>query len=203
VLVSLKSGVKLGLMKKLFLYIFLVLMWCNVLQSESIKDYEKGGLKLGGSLLDLMNEDEIKENFHSITRGDKFTSVMYIPNVFTYPEEIGLYLVMVKPNDKNYTIQGFYLFEDFPNDFEGCIKKQDKYMKTNTKLFNLKPEDYGIAPYPDPGTKGKWRAVIFDSNPPKETSSILCYHFEDEPKRNNLKMGILTREFANYISVRQ
>ena len=190
-------------MKKLSLYIFLVLMFCNVANAGSIKDYEKGGLKLGGSLLDLMYENEIKENYYPITYGDKFTSVMYIPNVFTYPEEIGLYLVVVKPNDKNYTIYGFYLFEDFPNDFEGCIKKQDEYMKTNTKLFNLKPEDYGIAPHPDLGTKGKWRAVIFDSNPPKETSSILCYHFEDEPERNNLKMGILTREFANHISVRQ
>ena len=49
-------------MKKLSLYIFLVLMWCNVSSSESIKDYEKGGLKLGGSLLDLMNEGELIKN---------------------------------------------------------------------------------------------------------------------------------------------
>ena len=28
-------------------------------------------------------------------------------------------------------------------------------------------------------------------------------NFEDEPERNNLKMGGLTREFANYISVVQ
>ena len=38
-------------MKKLSLYIFLVLMWCNVSQAGSIKDYEKGGMKLGKSLL--------------------------------------------------------------------------------------------------------------------------------------------------------
>jgi len=200
---SLRSGVKLDLMKKLSLYIFLVLMWCNVGFAGSIKDYEKGGLKLGGSLLDLMYENEIKENYHSITHGDKFTAVIYIPDVFTYPEEIGLYLVVVKPNDKNYTIQGFYLFEDFPNDFEGCMKKQDEYMKINTKLFNLKPEDYGIAPHPNPNIVGKWRAVIFDHSPPKETSSILCYHDENDPEGNNLKMGVLNREFANHISVRQ
>ena len=188
-------------MKKILFIIFTSLIWCNVSNSESIRDYEKGGLKLGGSLLDLMYEDEIKENFHSITHGDKFTSVMYIPNVFTYPEEIGLYFVIVKPNDKNYTIHGFYLFEDFPNDFEGCMKKQDEYVKKNTKIFNLKPVDYGVKPRP--GGPGKWRSVIFEYTPPKETSSVLCYHFEDDPERNNLKMGVLTREFANYISVRQ
>ena len=190
-------------MKKLSLYIFLVLMWCNVSNAGSIKDYEKGGLKLGGSLLDLMHEDEIRENFYPITHGDKFTSVIYIPNMFIYPEEVGLYMVVVKPNDKNYTIHGFYLFEDFPNDFEGCMKKQDEYMKINTKLFNLKPDDLGIEPHPNPSIVGKWRAVIFEYSQPKETSSILCYHFEDEPERNNLKMGVLTREFANHISVRQ
>ena len=188
-------------MKKLSLYLFLVLMWCNVSNAGSIKDYEKGGLKLGGSLLDLMYEDEIKENFYPITHGDKFTSVMYIPNVFTYPEEVGLYLVIVKPNDKNYTIHGFYLFEDFPNDFEGCMKKQNEYMNTNSKLFNLKPQDHGVQPRP--GGPGKWRAVIFEYPRLKETSSILCYHFEDDPDRNNLKMGVLTREFANHISVSQ
>ena len=42
---------------------------------------------------------------------------------------------------------------------------------------------------------------IFEYTPKKETSSILCYHFEDEPERNNLKMGVLTGEFANHISV--
>ena len=193
----------MDLMKKFLVILVLGLIFCNVSNAGSIKDYEKGGLKLGGSLLDLMYEDEIKENFYPITHGDKFTSVMYIPNVFTYPEEVGLYLVIVKPNDKNYTIQGFYLFEDFPNDFEGCMKKQDEYMKINTKLFNLKPDDYGIATHPNPDTNGKWRAVIFEYTPKKETSSILCYHFEDEPERNNLKMGVLTREFANHISVRQ
>ena len=34
---SLKGGVKMGLMKKLSLYIFLVLMWCNVLFAQEFK----------------------------------------------------------------------------------------------------------------------------------------------------------------------
>ena len=45
--------------------------------------------------------------------------------------------------------------------------------------------------------------MIFEYPRKKETSSVLCYHFEDEPERNNLKMGVLTRKFADYISVRQ
>ena len=188
-------------MKKISLYIFLVLMWCNVSNAGSIKDYEKGGMKLGKSLLELMTYDEIVEGLRPISHGDDFISTLYIPNPFTYPEEIGLYLVIFKSDDEKFIIQGFSLFEQFPNDFAGCMKKQDEYVKTNKKLFNLKPVDYGIEPRP--GGPGKWRAVIFEYSPPRETSSVLCYHFEDDPERNNLKMGVLTREFANYISVKQ
>ena len=198
---SLKRGVKLTLMKKLSLYIFLGLLWCNVLNAGSIKDYEKGGMKLGKSLLELMTYDEIVEGLQPLERGDDFIATLYIPNPFTYPDEIGLYMVVFKPDDENFIIHGFYLFEQYPNDFAGCMKKQDEYVKKNTKIFNLKPVDYGVKPRP--GGPGKWRSVIFEYTPPKETSSVLCYHFEDDPERNNLKMGVLTREFANYISVRQ
>ena len=167
--------------------------------ADSIKNYEKGGLKLEKSLLEIMTMDEIIEGLNPIAKGDDYIATTYIPNPFTYPDEIGLYLVIFKPDDEEFKIQGFYLFESFPNDFEGCMKKQDQYVKTNSKLFNLKPVDYGIEPRP--GGAGKWRSVIFDYARPKETSSVLCYHFEDDPERNNLKMGVLTRKFADYISV--
>ena len=78
-------------MKKLLGIIVLSLFWCNILNAGSIKDYKKGGLRLGDSLLDLMYENEIKENLASISRGDKFISVMYIPNVFTYYTSIKCY----------------------------------------------------------------------------------------------------------------
>ena len=71
---SLRRGSKLGLMNKFLAILVLNLVFCNISNAGSIKDYEKGGLKLGGSLLDLMYEDEIKENFYPITHGDKFTS---------------------------------------------------------------------------------------------------------------------------------
>ena len=48
---SLRSGVKLGLMKKLSLYIFLVLMWCNVgfadeISYNSLNENIKKGYKI-------------------------------------------------------------------------------------------------------------------------------------------------------------
>jgi len=175
-------------------------MWCNVSQAGSIKDYEKGGMKLGKSLLEVMTYEEIAEGLNAIVSTNDYMVTLYIPNVFTYPDEVGLYMVVFKKDDENFIIQGFYLFEQYPNDFAGCMKKQDEYMKTNKKLFNLNPVDYGIKPHPS--GPGKWRSVIFEYTPLKETSSILCYHYEDDPERNDLKMGVLTREFADAIMVR-
>ena len=113
-------------------------MFCNVSQAGSIKDYEKGGMKLGKSLLELMTYDEIVEGLQPLERGDDFIATLYIPNPFTYPDEIGLYMVVFKPDDENFIIHGFYLFEQYPNDFVGCMKKQDEYMKANKKwCFDL------------------------------------------------------------------
>ena len=188
------------LVKILFLILFSIFQF-NLSHADSIKNYEKGGLKLGKSLLELMTLDEIIEGLNPISKGEDYIATVYIPNPFTYPDELGMYLVVFDPEDEDFKITGFYLFEDFPNDFEGCMKKQDEYVKTNSKLFNLKPADYGVQP--KPGGSGKWRAVIFEYPRKKETSSVLCYHFEDKPERNNLKMGVLTRKFADYISVSQ
>ena len=187
--------------KKFIVFLFFFFSQLSLSTAESIKNYEKGGLKLGKSLLEVMTMDEIIEGLNPISKGDDYIATTYIPNPFTYPDEIGLYLVIFDPDDEKFNIQGFYLFESFPNDFEGCMKKQDEYVKANSIFFNLKPVDYGVTPKPN--GPGKWRAVIFEYPRLKETSSVLCYHFEDDPERNNLKMGVLTRKFADYISVKQ
>ena len=185
----------------LYLALYFSFFFTNHSLAGSIKEYEKGGLRLGKSLLTLMTKEEIMEGYNDISRGDKYKSTLYVPNPFTYPDEIGVYGVVFKKNDKTFKIVAFYLIEQFPNNFEGCMKKQDEYAKKNSELFGLKPLDYGIEQRPS--GPGKWRAIIFEYPIPKETSSILCYHFENQPDRNNLKMGVLTREFANYISVKQ
>jgi len=46
-------------MKKLSLYIFLVLMFCNVGFADDISEYEIEGISIGDSLLDHMSKEEI------------------------------------------------------------------------------------------------------------------------------------------------
>ena len=46
-------------MKKLSLYIFLVLMWCNVGFADDISEYQIEGISIGDSLLDHLSKEEI------------------------------------------------------------------------------------------------------------------------------------------------
>ena len=59
---SLKSGVKVTLMKKLSLYIFLVLMWCNVGFAELIKFKD---IKLGDNMSEYFSDQIISSHDQS------------------------------------------------------------------------------------------------------------------------------------------
>ena len=49
-------------MKKLSLYIFLVLMWCNVVFAYDIKEFEIDGIKIYDNIFDILPEDIISQN---------------------------------------------------------------------------------------------------------------------------------------------
>ena len=48
-------------MNKLSLYIFLVLMWCNIAFGK-ISNYQMAGAKLNISILEIMTADQVAEN---------------------------------------------------------------------------------------------------------------------------------------------
>ena len=56
----LRSGVKLTLMKKLSLYLFLGLLWCNVSFADDVSEYQIEGIRIGDGLLDHLSKEEIK-----------------------------------------------------------------------------------------------------------------------------------------------
>ena len=73
---------KLGLMKKLSLYVFLVLMYCNVGFADSISEYEMAGAKLKISILEIMTVDQIEENIMGkISYDPKYFQIKYVPDI--------------------------------------------------------------------------------------------------------------------------
>ena len=59
-------------MKKLSLYIFLGLIWCNFVSADSINDIKIEGISVGDSALDYFSEKTIKQNSYSYNN-KKFT----------------------------------------------------------------------------------------------------------------------------------
>ena len=205
---SLRSGVKLGLMKKLSLYIFLVLMWCNVGFADAISEYEVAGAKLGKSILEIMSRDQLIENIMSTAKGSetskRYIIIKYVPDASKYQNlEFNEYYITMDTDDENLPIVGIGAIIMFKNDFDACVKRQNQIANKFEKIFKIKKEDLGILDISEKyGEGSKWRPIIFEYRIKRNTASVLCYHYADQPDRNNIKVTVHTRKYADYITVK-
>ena len=146
---SLRSGIKLGLMKKLSAYLFLILFSFSVPSfADDIRDFEIEGVTIGDSLLDYMSEEEIKENVGFVYTDKKFTLTVYKKSSELYDMGIG---IEYKSNDETYKIYGVQGRVNFENDIEGCYKKQDEIEKDISSMFQkskIKKMGFYISPLP-------------------------------------------------------
>ena len=191
-------------MKKFLGFSVLGLLWCTTSSADTISDYEVGGLKLGKSLYELMTQEEMIENIVNVSENEQYYTATYIPNIFTYPDlDFGLYMATFDINDEELKIVSFFAFEEFPNDFEGCMKKQNIIANKFEKIFKIKKEDLGILDISEKyGEGSKWRPIIFEYRIKRNTASVLCYHYADQPDRNNIKVTVHARKYADYITVK-
>ena len=204
----------MGLMKKLYLHVFLVLMWCNVGFADAISEFEIGSAKLGKSILEVMTVDQVTENI--VNRRDdvkQYVMIKYIPDASIYQNlEFDEYYLTIDVNDEIFPIVGITALIWFKTDFDACIKKQNQYANKYEKIFKIKKEVHPIQDFSDKyGPGSEWRPIIFERPNFKtiksDTASVLCYHYGTSPENDlfgedNLKINILTREFADAITVK-
>ena len=186
---SLKSGVKLTLMKKLSLYIFLVLMWCNVGVAEEISEIEVEGMSIGDSLLEYFTEEEIKEATVPEVYPDKFEVTYNIKETLRYD----FITVTYKFNDKKYKIHGISTGLKFSNDIQDCYKEQNKLVKE----ISMNWKHWGILPF-DEEDNSTYKPITFEDGK-GDAISISCYYFPENTSNNNLKISLDSREFKNYL----
>jgi len=199
-------------MKKLSLYIFLGLLWCNVGFADAISKYEIGSAKLGISILEIMTVDQVAENVAGKTAAEGYISIKYVPDTSTYQNlEFDEYYLTIDTNDENLSIVGITAMIWFKTDFDACIKKQNEYAKKYEKIFKIKKEVLPIQDFSDKyGPGSKWRPIIFEHPNFKRiksnTASVLCYHYGTFPEndlfgKDNLKISVLTRKYADAITI--
>ena len=176
-------------MKKLSLYIFLVLMFCNVGFADDIIKFKIEGMSLGDSLLDYSSEEEIKETEVPGVYEDIFAVSLISKSSLTYD----LITVTYKSKDKKYKIYGIAGMIEFPNNIEDCYKQQDKIVEEISMDF----KHWGILIFKKEENSTYKPITYEDKN--GDAISVSCYNYPKEPEINNLKVSFYAKEFKNYI----
>ena len=201
-------------MKKLSLYDFLGLPWCNLGFADTISDYEMAGAKLKISILEIMTVDQIEENLISVDSYDpKYFQIKYVPDTTKYQNlDFNEYYLTIDSSDEIYPIVAVSAIKWFKTDFDACTKEQNIYANKFERIFGIKKEIHPIKDFSDRyGPGSKWRAIIYEKpnfqRLKSDTASVLCYHYGTSPENDlfgsdNLKINILTREYANTITIK-
>ena len=190
-------------MKKLSLIIFFLLTLQNLSYADTISEYEEAGLKLGKSILEVMTFEKIIESVVERSKDERYLTVEHVPDTSVYPNlDFNYYLITIDMSNDELKIASFTAMEYLPNDFEGCMKKQNIYANKFEKIFRIKKEILPIRDFSDLyGAGSKWRAIIFEYPVKANAASVLCYHYGDFPKENNLKLNVFTRDYADSITI--
>ena len=184
-------------MKKLSLYIFLVLMWCNVGFAEDISELQIEGFSIGDSLLDHMSKEEIiseiennKNAYNYLT--DEFGEVYLFKNYEKYD-----YLsFLVKPKDKNYIIYYIGGTIKYDDKIKQCRKKQKEVYRDISSQFNIirKEEESALYPWDSSGKSINHYISLFLMS--GDEISISCAEFEKNIKIENNYVDGLTVEIS-------
>ena len=192
-------------MKKTPLYIFFILLFCNVSFSNEIKELEIEGFSIGDSLLEHMSKKDIlseiksnKSTYNYLT--DEFGEVYLYKNYEKYD-----YLsFFVRPKDKNfiiYYIGGTIAYDD---KIKQCLTKQKEVYKEISSQFNIirKEEDSFPFPWDSSGKSINHYISLFLKSGGE--ISISCAEFEKNIKiKNNyldgLTVEISTREVSKWL----
>ena len=139
-------------MKRLFLYLFLILFSLQTpSQADDIRDLQIEGMSIGDSLLDYFSEDEIKNASKNQYPNSKKYTVRLFHSLSKFEVYDGVQATY-KTNDKKYKIyalEGVLWFDTTDNNIKNCYKKKDEIVKEITEFFKdelIKINEYNPNP---------------------------------------------------------
>ena len=184
-------------MKKLSLYIFLALMFCNVGFADDISDLQIEGISIGDSLLDHLSREKIiteieinKPTYDYLT--DEFGEV-YMFRKFEIYDHLSF---LVKPKDKNYIIYFIKSSIKYDDKMKQCYVKQKEIVEEFSLLYKNTKKVEETVLYPDDPT-GKsniyYVQFIFDTG---DAITVACKDFEGNFKIKNNYVDTLSVELS-------
>ncbi len=123
-------------MKKLSLYIFLGLMWCNVGFADDIKDFEIEGMRVGESALTYFSKEEIENGKQpqQYPGSDRYI----ISNIFEHKNFKKFVQIQINylKNDTEYKMGGILGSAPY-DDIQLCLKDKDIMENKMDKFFEV------------------------------------------------------------------
>ena len=130
-------------MKKFLGIIILSLFLITQSWADDIRDFQIEGMSIGDSLLDFLNEDEIKlfinDNNAFSYKEKKYVQITtHAKNIEPYAEAKDHYDyvgVAINPSDKKYEIHLISAYLNYDKYIEGCKKKKKEIVSSISSVF--------------------------------------------------------------------
>ena len=168
-------------MKKLSLYILVILMGFNVGVAEEISDFELDGISIGDTLLKYMSEEEIISQQKESNEAYKNLGKQIFFEVYmgSTDNSIDFKSFFVKANDKNFIIQAIYATKTYENNVDQCFTRLNKITKQYDENFkSLKKKSEKLKILYDPSGKSYLKRTIYKFKN-GDLIAIECYDFDE------------------------
>ena len=191
-------------MKKLSLYVFLVLMVFSNASAETKyvgTKFTIEGMSLGDSLLDYFSEEKINSNLRDFYKDKRF-SVTLIEDLKS--NEFYEYVqIHFKTNDNKYIIHAIDGMIDI--NYNVCLKRQKKTDKDLTNTFKNAEREDPITYKHSHDETGKSKVTsIFYRFKSGGRAEVSCYGFAEHMKYpDGLNVAISTKEFIEWLNTKE
>ena len=189
-------------MKKLYIYLFLVLFGLQISsQADDISDFQIEGMSIGDSALNYISEEQIQENLFTEHYNDKtFTVVQndHLPFFKTY-DAVDFDF---KTGDKNYIIYALSGVLIYKNNIKECYRKMEETVLELSKTFKGKAKmGKKIKKKHSADKTGKSThthiAFWFDNG---DVGSVSCYDYSKEfGGQNHMAVVLSTKEHNDFL----
>ena len=182
-------------MKKISVYIFLILFGFLSTSFADEDEFDIEGFRLGMNLLDHFTEQTIHNGDEDYYKKKTYTYTwLSIPNGKVYKK-------LAFDYNKKYVIHGIAANISFKDNIEDCFKRKDELVAELTERFKkAKIKDHGTYKHSyDKSGKSTVTSISLYLKKRKELS-ITCQNWsKDQPYDDNLEVFYATKKFNNFL----
>ena len=187
-------------MKRLLLILILTFNFQSWTKADDIRDFEIEGMSVGDSLLNYVNEDQIKSEkfFYTQAKENKKFSHFNFFKVNNYDKvNVGF-----KDKDNNFIIKKISGYLWFDNNVKKCLKKKDEVVESLQSLFtNIKVENYEKTEHFADKDSYTYDSIFrFPGEFPQDNIRVSCYDWSKNlPYIDHLNVSIVLSEYDKWL----